>query len=529
MKMKTGKKLALFFLSACIVLSLVFGAMVLAGASAVPTSESISGLTAVYSYVENEDTMGTIAVNAQAQNIDPEEYVMFYVFQNVDDISDPTNGRQNAPVVMKTFAASTVVTDAGLAKDLPLTAQKLNGKCVVWLQVADREENDWVAAYITTAIKLNANGGTLIGDDELQARLGFGVLAELGEAARAVREYYSLVGWSATADGEVIGADALVTPYGGEFFAVWEQLKTTVTFNSNGGSGEMQSVVINAGEETELPASEFRNPGKRFVGWGTSPEGPAVFTDGEKVTLDGTVSELPLYAIWEDIDVYVVSFEPNGGDGEMRSLEVEDGDTVALTENAFIRRGYKFLGWATSADGAVVYTDKQEVTISGADLRLYAVWKQNNIAVIYSPNGGTGLMTPHKMSSGETITLDPVTYTCKGKAFIGWSTSVGGPVEYEDGAEFTIGEKSVVLYAIWKSDARAILFSTGGGTGYMAPLKGLGTGDVITLPACAYTKSGYSFAGWSTSAGGSVSYYDGDTITVGETNQVLYAVWMKVA
>ena len=529
MKMKTGKKLALFFLSACIVLSLVFGAMVFAGAAAVPTSESISELTAAYSYVENEDEMGTIAVDAQAQSIDAEEYVMFYVFRNVDDISDPTNGRQNAPVVMKTLKASDVLTGESLSKDLPLTALKLSGKCVLRLQVANRENNDWVAAYITTAIKLNANGGTLIGDEELRARLGFGVLAELGEEVRAAREYYSLAGWSATADGEVIGSDALVTPYGGELFAVWEQLTTTVTFNSNGGSGDMQSVVINAGEATELPASEFTYAGKRFVGWGTSPEGPAVITDGEEVTLDGSAAELPLYAIWEDIDVYVVSFEPNGGDGEMIPLEVEDGDTVELTANAFIRRGYKFLGWATSADGAVVYTDKQEVTISGADLRLYAVWKQNNIAVIYSPNGGTGLMTPHKMSSGDTITLDPVAYTCKGKAFIGWSTSAGGPVEYEDGAEFTIGEKSVVLYAIWKSDARALLFSTGGGSGYMAPLKGLDTGEVITLPACAYTRNGYSFAGWSTSVGGPAVYQDGDSFTVGETNQVLYAVWVKAA
>ena len=525
MKKKTGKKLALFFLSACIVLSLVFGAMVFAGAATVPTSESLSEVTAVYNYVENEDTMGTIAVDAKAQNIDPEEYVVFYVFQNVADISDPTNGRQNAPVVMKSFLASGLLNDADLAKELPLTAQKLNGKCVVRIQVAERDDNDWVSAYITTAIKLNANGGTLIGDEELQARLGFSALAELGEAARVSRDYYSLVGWSATADGETIGDDVLVTPYGGELFAIWEQLKTTVTFYANGGDGEMEPVVINAGEATELPESEFTRSGKRFVGWGASPDGPVVFTDSEVVTLNGEDAELALYAIWEDVDVFLVTFDPNGGDGEMASLEVEDGDSAVLTANSFTRRGYKFQGWATSSDGAVVYADKQEVTIDGADLHLFAVWKQNNIAVIYSPNGGEGLMTPHKMSSGDTITLDPVAYTSKSKTFVGWSTSAGGPVEYADCAEFTIGEKSVVLYAIWKSDARAILFSTGGGTGYMAPVKGVGTGDVITLPACAYTKSGYSFAGWATVFGGPVVYQDGDSFTVGTTNQVLYAVW----
>ena len=137
----------------------------------------------------------------------------------------------------------------------------------------------------------------------------------------------------------------------------------------------------------------------------------------------------------------------------MADQEVEIGVATALNANEFNRAGFKFQGWATSAEGEVVYADGEEVTLTDSGLKLYAVWKQNNIAVIYSPNGGTGLMTPHKLNVNETINLDKVAYVCEGKAFAGWSTSADGEVEYADEAEFTIGAKTVILYAIWTDDS----------------------------------------------------------------------------
>ncbi|MBQ6553500.1 MAG: InlB B-repeat-containing protein [Clostridia bacterium] len=539
MKMKTGKRLASFFLSACIALSVLFGAVVFAAADTVPTSESVSELSAVYTYAEGAE-VGTIAVNAKAQNIGDEEYVMFYVYQNVNDISDPTNGKQNAPVTSKGFYASDILSGEALAKELSLTPLKLNGKCVLGVQVTNRgDENDWVYAYITTALKLNPNGGTLTGEDELQVKLGFSILEELGDGEYVTREYYKFAGWSETEDGEAIGSDLLMTQYGDEIFALWEQLTTTVTFNPNGGEGEMDPVVINAGEPTELPAPEFTKPDSKFVGWGTSPDGPVVYDGTEPITLTGDEAELPLYAIWADVDKYVVTFDANGGEGEMADQEVEIGVATALNANEFNRAGFKFQGWATSAEGEVVYADGEEVTLTDSGLKLYAVWKQNNIAVIYSPNGGTGLMTPHKLNVNETINLDKVAYVCEGKAFAGWSTSADGEVEYADEAEFTIGAKTVILYAIWTDDSgpedppvdpdpkpKAILFSTGGGYGLMNPIKNLSKGQVVKLPACEYTKEGYTFGGWSLTSGGAVAYNDCDSVTIGDSTIVLYAVWV---
>ena len=62
----------------------------------------------------------------------------------------------------------------------------------------------------------------------------------------------------------------------------------------------------------------------------------------------------------------------------------------ALTTNAFTRSGYEFLGWATSAGGAVVYTDGQSVsnltTTDNGTVTLYAKWNVVGIEVKYNGN-----------------------------------------------------------------------------------------------------------------------------------------------
>ena len=38
-------------------------------------------------------------------------------------------------------------------------------------------------------------------------------------------------------------------------------------------------------------------------------------------------------------------------------------DTATLTANAFTRTGYQFIGWSTSSDGQVVYTDEASLNV----------------------------------------------------------------------------------------------------------------------------------------------------------------------
>ena len=69
-----------------------------------------------------------------------------------------------------------------------------------------------------------------------------------------------------------------------------------------------------------------------------------------------------------------VQFFPNGT-GVTGSMSVQsDSIQVALTQNAFTRQGFTFLGWNTDPDGlGTPYTDAQLYNFS-ADLTLYAQW-----------------------------------------------------------------------------------------------------------------------------------------------------------
>ena len=91
----------------------------------------------------------------------------------------------------------------------------------------------------------------------------------------------------------------------------------------------------------------------------------------EQVVVDGNIAVSAF--------LYTVKFNANGGTGTMADEPLAYGIEKALTANAFTRTGYTFQGWATSASGGVVYSDKQSVsnltTSAGATVNLYAVWK----------------------------------------------------------------------------------------------------------------------------------------------------------
>lgn len=75
-----------------------------------------------------------------------------------------------------------------------------------------------------------------------------------------------------------------------------------------------------------------------------------------------------------------------------------------------------------------------------------------------------------------------------------------------------------------------VLFNGNGNTdGSMQPLSALTFGETYNLPANAFTKTGYTFAGWATEAAGKVSYEDGEEVSnltpVNNGTATLYAKW----
>ena len=80
----------------------------------------------------------------------------------------------------------------------------------------------------------------------------------------------------------------------------------TVSFDANGGSGEMEPVEYALGAWYTLPACEFTAPEGRyyFAGWATSPDGTNLCQPGEENYL---TEDVTFYAIWREINFTVIA------------------------------------------------------------------------------------------------------------------------------------------------------------------------------------------------------------------------------
>ena len=154
-------------------------------------------------------------------------------------------------------------------------------------------------------------------------------------------------------------------------------------------------------------------------------------------------------------EVWTVTFDPNGGAGEMAAQTFTNGVEQALSPNAFTRAGYTFGGWATNEAGDVVYTDGQSVAIA-TNTTLYASWVANTYVVAFDANGGEGEMAVLTNTYDLVSSLTSNAFTKSGCAFAGWATNETGAVEYADGAEVLnltdVAGGTVTLYAQWTEE-----------------------------------------------------------------------------
>lgn len=147
--------------------------------------------------------------------------------------------------------------------------------------------------------------------------------------------------------------------------------------------------------------------------------------------------------------VYTVTFDANGGTGEMKEQIFVKDVSQTLISNAFVREYYSFAGWNTVPDGSdVSYSDAQEVTFS-KDVTLYAQWQQSVCKITFDANGGTGSMASMTIEIGEGKYLPENTFIRSGYFFIGWATSTNGKIEYFDKGAIKEIVSDMTLYAQW--------------------------------------------------------------------------------
>ena len=182
-----------------------------------------------------------------------------------------------------------------------------------------------------------------------------------------------------------------------------------------------------------------------------------VYESGKSWTWKYT-SNITLYAQWKPI-TYTVKYNGNGATGGSTTNSSHTYDqSKNLTANGFNKTGYHFIGWATSVNGEVKYTNQQSVknltATNGATVNLYAKWAANTYTIKLDPNGGTGTMEDILATYDKDVTLPKSTFRKDEYTFIGWSTTKDGDVKYKDGATVknltSTNNGTATLYAKWK-------------------------------------------------------------------------------
>ncbi len=150
------------------------------------------------------------------------------------------------------------------------------------------------------------------------------------------------------------------------------------------------------------------------------------------------------------------------------------------------------------------------------------------------PNGGTlGSDAEFTLPKGSTIP-EPVAYNY-GMYVSEWQWKYAADTAYRGGWDFSwpLSQNggTVMLRAVWAESTYSIAFNANGGKGTMNNISNIKITDEVTLTKNVFTRSGYTFKGWSTLSTGKVKYVDGSKVSFATAENgdtiILYAVWEK--
>ncbi|GAA3889999.1 hypothetical protein GCM10022381_34900 [Leifsonia kafniensis] len=295
--------------------------------------------------------------------------------------------------------------------------------------------------------------------------------------------------------------------------------------------GDYFGSLSNSGSLQTLPGNTVRIPaGQTFVNSGTFLNGGIVVVDGVlensgtlsggAVTITGALVNTGTLPAGIVVGSPAITFHPNDGDATHDSVDVFAPSLKAITDAAVAaasptRSDYDFLGWFTAPNGGKVWDAETALT---TDIDLYAHWKIQTHTVTFEAQGGSAV-DAQLIDHGSKATV-PTSPTRTGYDFAGWTTDESGSAAW-DPAVAVSGD--LILFAQWTVSSVTVSFDSNGGS--TVPAVTVDYGNTITPPADP-TRSGYSFAGWTTDAEGSVAWDSTEAITADLT---LYANWELVA
>ncbi len=361
------------------------------------------------------------------------------------DLTGETNPQQYAEA-QRSLAGGTVTGSApepayaeGAGPNLPEAAGWADFFLYAPVQDEDLRTSVTLSAYTVTGsagedltgnytVELEDSGAALYEDGSNQYRRG--ALRYTGDGSSPEGVTLTLTLRHAS-DGETVYALPL---------RLLHPVRRLVTFLANGGNESPFPVPIWTEGDVEAIVNDPTRTGYTFRGWSTDPDAapddPSLLLadpEGHVLSISaGAGGDVSYYAIWAP-NSYTVSFDPNGGTGEMEPMTFTYDDAAqTLPECAFTSPvpGQEFAGWGTEETGGTIYQPGAAApnisNTEGAACTLYAQWRTGTVLAFHFadrieyvsvvPNAGVRLEGDFRAESPE-----------KGQVFDGWySAETGG-------------------------------------------------------------------------------------------------------
>ena len=329
--------------------------------------------------------------------------------------------------------------------------------------------------------------------------------------------------------------------------ANWNDKKSVKLVYSDGGTGtdEQTVEVEKAYVGTKLATNTFTKAGHTFAGWSLGKVGTPL-TEANINSATGNPKTLKVTATWNKWTNHVI-FKANGHGSTTATedfgyiAEVKDTDKETMPTIGDVAH-FTFLGWSTSPSATTPDSGLAKATTGAATTYylnptknnqttvLYAVWEEAGHATVkYELDGGVATADyadmPVYEAGNVTLAAAP---TKAGYTFDKWQEQKTGvnPVAAGATREITASEvtnkDTITFKALWKADTPVVTLMLKGGTladsisvagtevkadKWNEDAKRLFTvGTALTLPAATeITRAGYTFDGWYTSDGGSIT------------------------
>lgn len=238
-----------------------------------------------------------------------------------------------------------------------------------------------VPAWTSYTVSYNANGGTGAPSNQTKWKDQLLTLT----LTKPTRTGYTFSNWNTKSDGSgdsynsggTYAGNASITLY-----AIWTENALTVNYYSNYATESFSDALnaVGADKNVIVRTSKFYydndyssnghwdysfpdsstylgRTGYTATGyWGTSTSGGTLvkqstpYSSGQAMaeavgkSLKNGDATINLYAQWQ-INTYTVAYNANGGTGNMNSQSIKWNEKFTISNNLFLREGYKFIGW----------------------------------------------------------------------------------------------------------------------------------------------------------------------------------------